>query len=70
MQSALLDLAFYGMQALRQCGGRRYGTQPVGVVGVGVQQGEIHQAGRRFHLAAGDASRAQSAGVEAASRFA
>lgn len=68
--SAFLDFTFQGMQALCQRGGRGNRAEPGGVVGVGVEESEVHQAGRRGDLGAQYAPGAQRTGVEVPSHFA
>lgn len=62
---ALLYLALQRVQPLGEGGHGGDGEQPVRVVGVGVQQGELHQTRRGVHFGASDASEAQSVGIQA-----
>lgn len=62
--STVLDVAFDGVETLGQRDGRRNRPQPVGVVGIGVEQREFHQAGCGLHLGTCDAAGAQRPGVK------
>nr|BBJ52536.1 hypothetical protein SAVMC3_51650 [Streptomyces avermitilis] len=64
--SAFGYLALDGVEPLRQGDGRRYRAEPVGIVGIGVEERELHQAGNARRVLSGDASRTQSVRVEEA----
>lgn len=57
--TTVLDLAFNRMQPLRQCNGWGNRTELVGVIGVGLQEGEFKQAGSLFDLAPRDPAGAE-----------
>ncbi|BFO13815.1 hypothetical protein SHKM778_02030 [Streptomyces sp. KM77-8] len=61
---ALGDLPLQRAQPLRERDRGQHGTQPLGVVGIRMKEGEIHQAGRGLHFRAGDTSRAESIRVQ------